>query len=441
MLIIGSRFPSEWLDPWASWNASALEDGSPIDRLVFFGLILFAAGVLFHRRVQLYELVRNNIALTFYLVYCFIAIFWSDFPFVAFKRWIKVLGHPIMALIILTEPNREEAVRRLMKRCAYVLIPVSILFIKYYPDLGRGYDDWTGRAFHMGITNNKNALGYVCMILGIFFAWYLMSMLRSAKKVSRGEQVLSIGFLVMIAWLLLMADSQTPLVCLVAAVVILAFLGISAVNKRYIGTYLTAAVLTFIVAELLGDVYASTLRLLGRNPTLTDRTDLWQEVLKVEINPLLGAGFESFWLGDRMERLWEIFRFHPNQAHNGYLETYLNLGLLGVGLLIALIIATFSKAKIELLRNPEFGSLRMALLIAILIYNYTEAVFKAVHLVWFAFYIIALDYPTHSTASPHPGAGRRPDGPLVRFGAAQGDASPGPAAGRHNRTLAWTEPQ
>ena len=48
----------------------------------------------------------------------------------------KILGHPIMALIVLTEPDFEEALIRLMKRCAYVVVPISILWIKYYPRLG-----------------------------------------------------------------------------------------------------------------------------------------------------------------------------------------------------------------------------------------------------------------------------------------------------------------
>ena len=43
-----------------------------------------------------------------------------------------------MALIVLTEPDPEEALIRLMKRCAYVVVPVSILWIKYYPRVGNG---------------------------------------------------------------------------------------------------------------------------------------------------------------------------------------------------------------------------------------------------------------------------------------------------------------
>jgi hypothetical protein len=42
---------------------------------------------------------RENQWLAVAPAYCFVAIIWSDFPFVAFKRWIKLLWHPIMVLI------------------------------------------------------------------------------------------------------------------------------------------------------------------------------------------------------------------------------------------------------------------------------------------------------------------------------------------------------
>ena len=110
----------------------------------YFALIVVGFCVLVKRQVRLSEVIPNNGWLIVFLLYCFISIAWSDFPFVAFKRWIKILGHPIMALIVLTEPDPKEALIRLMKRCAYVVVPVSILLIKYYPELGRGLTDWGG---------------------------------------------------------------------------------------------------------------------------------------------------------------------------------------------------------------------------------------------------------------------------------------------------------
>ena len=91
-----------------------------------------------------------------------------------------------MALIVLTEPDPGEALTRLMKRCAYVIVPVSILFIKYYPEWGRGFDSWTGAAFNTGITTDKNALGGDCLILGYFFVWHLLETWRSSAAPKDG---------------------------------------------------------------------------------------------------------------------------------------------------------------------------------------------------------------------------------------------------------------
>ena len=145
--------------------------------------------VLIKRQVRLSEVVYNNRWLIVFLLFCFISIAWSDFPFVAFKRWIKILGHPIMALIVLTEPDPEEAVIRLMKRCAYVVVPVSILFIKYYPQLGRSFDPWSGMGANNGIASDKNALGADCFILGFFFFWYLLQIWPLERSKSRRNEL------------------------------------------------------------------------------------------------------------------------------------------------------------------------------------------------------------------------------------------------------------
>ena len=42
------------------------------------------------------------------MAYGLLSVLWSDFPLIAGKRWIKTLGHPVMALIILTEPERHS---------------------------------------------------------------------------------------------------------------------------------------------------------------------------------------------------------------------------------------------------------------------------------------------------------------------------------------------
>src|SRR5205814_3091144 len=217
LVLICSRPLSAWLNIFGLpvSGAVSVEEGSPLDAWFFFVLIVAGVYVLKRRQVRLSEFVQNNGWLVAFLLYCFISIAWSDFPFVAFKRWIKILGHPIMALIVLTEPDLEEAVKSLMKRCAYVVVPVSILFIKYYPQLGRTYDRWSGMAMSTGINTNKNMLGPVCLILGFFFFWYLMQIWRSERsRWTTHELWLVVGFLVMIGWLFRQSHSATPFISL-----------------------------------------------------------------------------------------------------------------------------------------------------------------------------------------------------------------------------------
>jgi len=164
------------------------------------------------------------------------------------------------------------------------------------------------------------------------------------------------------------------------------------VDKRLIGTYLIIVAIALLVAEWGFGIYAHAIQLLGKDATLTDRTLLWSELLKVDINPLFGTGFESFWLGDRFRNFAESRWWQPNQAHNGYLETYLNLGLVGLFLLIAVFIATFWKCRRELLTNFQLGRFRLGFLVAVIAYNWTEAAFKNISTIWFIFCIIALDY-------------------------------------------------
>src|SRR5205814_7004313 len=277
---------------------------SPLDAWFFFVLIVAGFYILNQRQVRLSEIIRNNGWLIAFLLYCFISIAWSDFPFVAFKRWIKILGHPIMALIILTEPDFEEALTRLMKRCAYVVVPVSILFIRYYPQWGRDYDPWSGMPTVNGIAIGKNLLGADCLILGFFFFWHLLQTWQTKRNTWRRKELrLIVGFLIAIWWLLSQAHSATSLICLFVGVLIVLFVGIRSINKNFIGTYMLAALVLIAAAELAFGISGRLSEALGRGSGLSGRTELWARLLELHTNPILGTGFESFWLGERPKQL------------------------------------------------------------------------------------------------------------------------------------------
>src|SRR6266566_4142866 len=100
MLLLSSRSPTQWLALGGYMQGNSVEEGNPLDACVYFTLIVAGFYILNKRQVSLSEIFRNNGWLMAFLLYCFIAIFWSDFPFVAFKHWIKVLGHPIIVLVL-----------------------------------------------------------------------------------------------------------------------------------------------------------------------------------------------------------------------------------------------------------------------------------------------------------------------------------------------------
>jgi O-antigen ligase len=159
---------------------------------------------------------------------------------------------------------------------------------------------------------------------------------------------------------------------------------------KYLGTYSLVVGFLIILLYTVPGILDSFVKILGRDNTLTGRTDLWADVLGEPINRLLGTGYQDFWLGARADYFWDKYAFHPIQAHNGYLETYLNGGLLGLFLLLAMLIYTGSKLKRELLLENSFGILLFAVFVSAVFYNWTEAMFSRLHLFWFLLIITAL---------------------------------------------------
>src|ERR1017187_4821043 len=72
VFISGSHFVSEWLFMLFGLRLGgvSVEEGSPLDALVFFSLIASGLYVLNQRRVSLAEFMRNNQWVTIYLIYC-----------------------------------------------------------------------------------------------------------------------------------------------------------------------------------------------------------------------------------------------------------------------------------------------------------------------------------------------------------------------------------
>ena len=431
MFFIGTRFPSEWLDMGGASMVHVDDylDGSPIDRAVFLVLFVAAFAVLIRRRLSWLPLASANFWIAAFFAYGLASIGWSDFPWVALKRFAKVFEHVLMVLVVLTDPSAARAMDALLRRFLAVGVLLSVLFLKYYPEYGRAFEVWTGTAINTGATLDKNALGHICVIGAVFYSSSLLSREhRAIAQPIKGRTLLDIGMLAAVCWLLDLANAKTALVCSILGAFIVAVLSRTRLGRSPKAVVACALSLVVLVVSLEAtfDISKSGIEALGRDATLTDRVFVWDDVLAVPNNALFGTGFESFWLGPRAEQLWQKYWWRPNQAHNGYIETYINLGAVGLLLLLAMIVAASFRALQAMKNVDPFGVARFAFIVVIAILNYTDATFKALHILYFTFLLMAVrPVPDKAPALAVP----RTDGD-ARGGQARNDGPSYPTARR-----------
>lgn len=385
MCIAGSRFVSAWLNLRTPGTVDAYGEGSPVDRAVFFSLIAWGLIVIHRRNIDWSRLLLQNRWLAAYFLYCLVSIAWTDEPGILARRWAKDLGNPIMALVMLTERRPYEAIVTTLRRLAFILFPLSVLFIRFYPEFGRGYTA-EGTPMYSGVADQKNTLGLLCLIVGICYVW---TFVRTGELADRYD--LATG--AMLAWLLYMADSKTSLMCLVVAVAISICSTRATISRRptrIIAVTVGGAVM-YAVADALFQVQDHLLAMLGRSPTLTNRTDVWAILLTFKTNALVGAGFMSFWTGERMATIWKAVGSRLNQAHNGYLEQYLNLGYVGVAFIIAIAISALLRVRKHLTTDYPNAVLRLCWIVTALLYNYTEASFYGINNMWLLLLAASID--------------------------------------------------
>lgn len=408
MFIMGSRLPSQWFGGGIGGiRAGTLEEGNAFDRSIWLALIVLAAGILLSRSINWGDLLNRNAPLVLFICFGFLSVLWSDYAFVSFKRWFRDLGNYLVVLVTLSDLHPFEAVRTLLRRLFYLLIPLSVILVKYYPEIGRFYNWWNGSAEYVGVTTSKNMLGVACLLSGLFFFWDTVTRWPNRRE-RRTLQVILINILLMAMtlWLLSLADSATSRVCLILGCLVIAAAHSKTVKRQpaLLTTLILLGILLYPVIEFGLGISMKVLiaSAVGRDPSLTDRTRIWEAVLGMETNVLVGTGYESFWLGPRLLEAWQRSGvFGINNAHNGYIELYLNLGIIGVLLLCGVLFTNYGEICRRMATGSTFASLSLALWSVLLFYNYTEAAFKS-QLVWMTFLFAAVIVQRRSGMSDRP---------------------------------------
>lgn len=386
-------------------TANQYIDGSPTERFVFTALVFAGFAVLLSGRRHVGLLLQKNVPIALFFSYCLLSCIWSDFPFVTLKHWTKGVGDVVMVLIVLTDSEPEAALKRFLMRVGFLVLPLSVLFIKYFPALGRDYNSWTWTPMWCGVTMGKNGLGMICLIFGLGSVWRFLRAYSSDKSRERRRHLIAHSILLITTvWLLWIANSMTSLSCFLLGSCLILALKFSTLARRPAVThFLVTAMITVPVIGLFFDSSGSLVQSLGRDPTITGRMEIWHQILGVASSPLFGAGYESFWLGNRLEKIWTNFMPGLQEAHNGYLEIYLTLGWIGVTLLAILIITGYRNVIRAFRQDPERNDIKLAYFLVGVIYNLSEAGFRMMDPIWILFLLAIIVVPNRAvqeTLSP-----------------------------------------
>jgi exopolysaccharide production protein ExoQ len=394
--IVCSRPVTQWIQGDQGGNyMQRYSESSPLDATLYTLLLVAGLLVVNRRMLRLKALLTANWAVLLFFFYTAVSVSWSDEPAVGFKRWIKSLGDLVVILVILTEEDHEAAIRRMYTMVAAVLLPLSVLFILYYPSLGTLYDPVVKVTTYTGVATFKNLLGITCMACGLAALWSLIVCWQHDEGPDRKRHLFVHGVnFVLSLGLVLRADSMTSFSSLALAGVVLAAASTEWVHRRPgVVAGLIVAVIAVAGFALFLDSGGEMVKELGRNPTLTGRTMIWRAVLAQHSNPIVGDGFESFWMGDRMQSVWSMSQQGIQEAHDGYLELYLNLGWVGIALLGTMIVTGYRYGFALYRRDAEAGRLRLALLTAAIVFGYTEAGFRMMSPDWIGFLLGVMAIP------------------------------------------------
>ena len=407
------------LSSWLAWSQPVgtedLSSGSPADRVVMSLLIFLGLLVLGSRAEQTKRILANNKWLVSLFVYMALSILWSNFPGISLRRDIRSTGTFLMVLVVLTESSPLEAARTILRRLYLVHIPLSVIAIKYVRNIGIMFswdgveEEWTG------ISIDKNSLGAVAMCSGLFWLWQILKDWPK-KKSHRDWKKLAVPALALLLSLWLLRGSKNvhssaAILGFVACSIVL--LGLQHIKKRIHrakrmilnGTlaFILLAPLVYLFFGLFDTTpVATVVEATGRNMTFTDRTLLWTDILNdASANPVLGVGIGAFWVGPIGYAMYPLPNWsqktpgwRPEEGHNGYIDVYVELGFVGLILLLIVIGRALTGAFSELQSDFQFGSLRLALLLSILMNNIAETTFlSGTHGLWFLFLLAAIDLP------------------------------------------------
>lgn len=303
-------------------GSSNLLNAGPL-LLTYLGSAVF----LVLKRAYVPLLSRRHLPLFIFLALVVMSAAWSDSPGVSLRRSISLVGTTLVAAYIaLAFPPRTAL--RLMVVSLAVFCVVSLALAVGVPSIGRHTAPphaglWTGMQLH------KNELGRSVVIASVVFLLYFWGPRFDPRRLP-----ILTASLALCVVLLAGAWSGTAIVVFCGLMFCFVLLRhIAGTNKLHFNLFLVGIIFATLMYSVAMYFFEDILTLLGKEPTLSGRTGIWQAAFGLGLEqPLFGYGYRTFWVGASAEEVYHRLGFglqHVGGAHNGYLDLWLEMGLVG----------------------------------------------------------------------------------------------------------------
>ena len=329
---------------YGSW---AGKTGDPVTQglnlmMIAASLILF--GNSYRRRKRGFA-VGTTLALSAVGFLCLSAL-WSLAPEMTVRDGIIYL-YVILGVIGIARTMGADEFMHLLSRCCFLSAIASLLLLITSPSNALMVGSFEGGSDFIGIFPHKNFLGQV--------------MATGALATLHGIRVAPRRYLTKLCMLFVfvgMAYASKSTAAWLAALLFCGVSGFDSLWRKGGAARRTGVVLAVLLAPALivGAVAPDTiLELIGKDSTLTGRTEIWEYVVRdIWMKPLLGWGYFGFWLqtNPAAVEISDAVHWVVPQAHNGLLEFLLNVGVLGTAFFAFILVRTFVLA-IRCLSTPE----------------------------------------------------------------------------------------
>ena len=302
-----------------------------------------------------------------YVVVVIVSTSWAGDPGYSFLRALRLL--PLVSYaVIFANAYRMKDFLRLLTIASLVSALASYFVIIFMPALALSTLGGPYEHAMRGALIQKNAAGF-CYANGMFFAAFAVVMGAVPRYLAAITAILCFGLLVL-------ASSMTPVVSLVISAMIgLAVLFLTTLNRGQALLNAVTLIMLTTTALLVAINFPDGLaKLIGRDLTLTGRTQIWQAVIVlIKLNPFKGYGY-AFWSFDSPQHEFMVRSVGTTMAyaHNSWLDLWLQTGFLGILSIALLTLASLSRAVKILKAHRGEGVLLLSFMLSLLIHSLAE---------------------------------------------------------------------